>query len=343
MSGGISGNPEMHPCLRVLERTIADNGEALERVACPLCGETNATVALEARDRLYGTPNRYPVVRCEGCSLAYVNPRPTPEALGAHYPNDYHCYRTIDSYPKWLQPMARQDVIDQTKRRLKNIERVLGPIQPDMQLLDVGCGQNALLHFIKEERGATGLGIEMKAETAARVREQLGMPIVEGTLLDAGLEAARFDLVVMLNYLEHEPDPLRALRESRRVLKPGGHVAIEIPDPEGLPARLFGKHWVNLDVPRHLVFFDRNTIERALQQAGFELVSYRRFALPAYVGLNFLLTFGAHNIMRYWNTASATGYVLGLPFLPAMPWLPEFSFVVAKAIETEPKPHAESR
>jgi SAM-dependent methyltransferase len=196
----------------------------------------------------------------------------------------------------------------------------------------VGCGRNGLLKHILDERGARGLGIEMKPEIAAYVRDELKMPVVEGTLLAAGLERARFDLLVMLEYLEHEPDPLRVLSEARRVLKPGGHVVIEIPDPEGLPARLFGERWVNLDLPRHLVFFDRKTLTRALSQTGFEVVSHRRFGIPFYVGYSVLLGLGVSHIMRHWATLSAVSYALGVPFLPALPWLPEFSFVVARAV-----------
>ena len=122
------------------------------------------------------------------------------------------------------------------------------------------------------------------------------------------------------------------LSEARRVLKVGGHVAIEIPDPEGAPARAFGSRWVNIDVPRHLVFFDRKTLRQALAQAGFEIVSHRRFAIPMYVGYSMLLGLGASNIMRHWHAINAVSYALGAAFLPALPWLPEFSFVVARAV-----------
>ena len=318
--------------LAVLKRYVNEHGEELEEVTCPLCGQTDATLALEANDLLYDRPGNYRLVRCNGCSLSYVNPRPTPAALGAHYPEDYHCYRTVESYPRLVQPFVAHEVQEQATRRIKSIERVLGPIRPETEILDVGCGQNALLKLIRDTRRAVGLGIEMKPEMVAHIREELHMPVVEGTLLDADLESGRFDLAMMMEYLEHEPDPLRVLSEVRRVLKPGGHVIIEIPDPEGAPARLFGRHWVNLDLPRHLVFFDRKTLARALAETGFEVVSHERYSIPLYVGYSVALKFGASKIMQRWSLISALGYSLGVPFLPALRWLPEFSFVVARAI-----------
>jgi SAM-dependent methyltransferase len=321
------------PPLRVLRRFVADYGEELEEVACPLCDHADATLVLEARDLLFDTQGRYRLVRCDACTLTYVNPRPSLAALGKHYPESYHCYRPVEAAPRWLQPLARLEMRLQAGGRVKSIERVIGTLTPEMEILDVGCGRNELLKRILETRGARGLGVEMKPEIAAYVRHELQMPIVEGTLLDAQLEAARFDLLVMLEYLEHEPDPLRVLSEARRVLKPGGHVVIEIPDPEGLPARVFGDRWVNLDLPRHLVFFDRKTLRHALAQTGFEVISHRRFAVPLYVGYSVFLSLGASNIMRHWEAITALSYGLGLVFLPALPWLPEFSFVVARAVD----------
>lgn len=320
------------PPLQVLKRFVADYGEELEEVVCPLCGHANASLALEARDLLYNTAGTYRLVQCDECALKYVNPRPSMAALGKHYPDDYHCYRAVEDAPIWMQPTARMEVRAQAANRLKSIERVLGRLRADQEILDVGCGRNALLELIQRERGARGLGIEMKAETAQYVRDVLGMPVVHGTLLDAQLESARFDLLVMLEYLEHEPDPLRILAEARRVLKPGGHIAIEIPDPEGMPARLFKSRWANLDLPRHLVFFDRKTLQRALKDTGFEVVSHRSFGLPGYIGYSLYLSTGASNIMRHWNAVSALAYTIGVPFLPALPFMPEFSFVVARAV-----------
>jgi SAM-dependent methyltransferase len=332
MLNSAPAQPRSRPPLQVLRRFVADYGEELEEVACPLCGTTQSTLALEARDLLFNKPGTYRLVRCDACTLSYVNPRPTLAALGKHYPDDYHCYRPIEAAPRLLQPLARLELQQQAAGRLKAIERELGPLSPAMQILDVGCGRNALLKRILDTRGACGLGIEMKPEIAAYVRDELKMPVVEGTLLDAKLEAARFDLLVMLEYLEHEPDPLRVLSEARRVLKPGGHAIIEIPDPEGPPARMFGSRWVNLDLPRHLVFFDRKTLKDALSQTGFEVVSHRRFAVPLYVGYSVFLSMGGSDIMRHWEAITAISYGLGAAFLPALPWLPEFSFVVARAV-----------
>ena len=316
----------------VLRRFVSEHGEEQEEVACPLCGGTKSGLTLEARDLLFGKPGTYRLVRCSDCSLQFVNPRPTFASLGAHYPDDYHCYRSPEDEPRLLRPLSRHMANSQAATRLKHLERVLGPLRPDMQILDVGCGRNALLHRIQQTRGVTGLGVEMKPEMAAHVRDTLKMPIVEGTLHDARLESGRFDLAIMLEYLEHELAPLALLHEAKRVLKPGGYAVIEIPDPEGWPARAFGRQWVNLDLPRHLVFFDRKTLADALGRAGFEVVSHHRFGIPGYIGMSLMLWLGADRIMENWNRFSFFATCLGMPLALLAPWMPEFSFVVARAV-----------
>src|SRR5262249_45390757 len=74
---------------RVLRTFTSDWGEALEEVTCPLCGANESQPVLTSSDLLYAKPGVYHLVRCRRCQLSYVNPRPTFEALGAHYPDDY--------------------------------------------------------------------------------------------------------------------------------------------------------------------------------------------------------------------------------------------------------------
>src|SRR6201999_2398211 len=161
-----------------------------------------------------------------------------------------------------------------TQRRLARLEKVIGRIPAQAELADVGCGLNDLLVMIKRERGPVGTGIDVKASMIERIEQHLQMPAVHGTLADAGFADSSLDLVTMLEYLEHESNPIAVLAESRRVLKTGGHIAVEIPHPVGLPARMFKSRWSNLDLPRHLVFFDPDTLRRAFADNGFELLSY---------------------------------------------------------------------
>lgn len=63
-----------------------------ERVDCDLCGATAATLVTESSDHEHGVPGVFKVVRCPNCGLHYLNPRPSPRAIGQCYPNHYYAY-----------------------------------------------------------------------------------------------------------------------------------------------------------------------------------------------------------------------------------------------------------
>jgi SAM-dependent methyltransferase len=316
---------------RVLREFTSEWGEPQEEVTCLTCGANDADFVIESSDVLYGKPGLYRVVRCRACALAYVNPRPTFAALGAHYPDDYMCYQAPEADPTMFRGLSEAVARNLTRRRLVRLEKVIGRIPSQLQLADVGCGLNALLEMIKRERGPIGTGIDVKASMVERIQSQLHMPAVHGTLKDAHFQDAELDLVMMLEYLEHESNPSAVLAESRRVIKTGGHIAIEIPHMTGRPARWFKNRWFNLDLPRHLVFFDPDTLRRAFADNGFELVSYEPFAIPLNIGISVLFKVGGLNMARS-TYAPLLAAALGVPFLPFQRYIPEFAFAVGRAV-----------
>ena len=323
----------------ILRRLVAeDNGEEQELVACPACRSSDSVVELETVDWLMGKPGKYRVVRCGRCELRFLNPRPAPEALGAHYPDNYFCYTNFEGEHGFLRKAMGDLQRKLSLTRLRSIERARGRLSPGSEVLDVGCGRGDLLDCLRRERGCRVLGIDFNANVAATVQQQLGIDVIAGTLASAALEAARFDLVVMAEYLEHEPDPQCVLKEALRVLRPGGHIAIEVPDISGPPARLFGRFWWQLDAPRHLMFFTPATLSKMLEGAGFEIVRVRRFSRFGSMGYSLLQRFGyryaGSNPFFYLSLAT----LLNLPFAPFMFLLPDFMFIVARKPLALPSP-----
>jgi 2-polyprenyl-3-methyl-5-hydroxy-6-metoxy-1,4-benzoquinol methylase len=137
-------------------------------------------------------------------------------------------------------------------------------------ILDVGCADG---HFLLEMAalGWDPTGIEPDVRAAKKAGDR-GIKIHHGAFdsstVDQMQEGA-FDLVTMRQVLEHMDDPVAALGNVRRLLRRGGMVAIWTPMTDSLAARLFRRFWYNLDLPRHRIWFSRNTLLTALRQAGF--------------------------------------------------------------------------
>ena len=73
------------------------------------------------------------------------------------------------------------------------------------------------------------------------------------------------------NILRH---PSAELTAAATLLRPGGLVAINVPNWNSLDRRLFGAGWVGFDPPRHLYVLDQRSLTRLLQQAGFEILDW---------------------------------------------------------------------
>jgi ubiquinone/menaquinone biosynthesis C-methylase UbiE len=306
------------------------HSEWQEDVPCPWCQGCHRRVVINTVDRVYHRPGSYPVVRCDDCGLLYVTPRPTFESLAHHYPDDYFCYLTPEDYPGFMRASIQKYNDELARQRISLIEKCIGTIPRGTSVLDVGCGIGDLLANLEQQRACEVRGIDFKDSAVASARLTRHLNVDQATLTEAGYDSARFDLVTMIEYLEHESDPRAILNEARRILKPGGHLVLEIPDPTAWPARLFRNNWWNLHVPRHLVLFSPQTLDRALTELGFESIEIRPFTMPYNMGTNLFQAIGMrYNAKRHWQWIIATA-ALGFTLVPLSRWMPEFLMVTAR-------------
>jgi SAM-dependent methyltransferase len=229
-------------------------------VPCALCGRGDALPVLHGSDLRRGLPGRFAVVRCRGCGLAFVNPRPTREGIARYYPPDYAPHRA--------GPPRRLEALYYRLFRAP-------PVAPGSRVLDVGCGGGRYLLFLRA-RGYRVAGVEPNAALARELRERWGLEVSAGGLREAALPAASFDAVTFWWVLEHTHQPLDELREAHRLLRPGGCLVVALQNFASLARRLFGAHWHHIDLPSHLYQFEPRTLARALAETGFLLERLRQ-------------------------------------------------------------------
>jgi SAM-dependent methyltransferase len=295
--------------------TVALAPPALEQVACYMCGATDSRAFLSAQDDLTGRAGTFHFVRCAACGLAYQNPRVPLERIGAYYGDEYIAHRK----KRWgvLAPLFERAMnkLDADKDRLVSRYVALGA---GSEVLDVGCAVATFLQRLRRQYGARVAGVDFKDLSAAPTME--GIEFHCGLFYEAALEDDRFDLVTMWHFLEHDYDPVRSLRTARRVLKPGGRLVIEVPRLDSRTFGWFGHRWPGLQAPQHTVLFDRASLLRAVEDAGFEVVDYLSYgAFPAYfylfTGTAFVWLKGRGLNLERAIYAYFLGQVLTLPML----------------------------
>ena len=227
-------------------------------VVCNFCGRDDAEPVNEGPDLYLDRPGDFRLVRCRNCGLIYQNPQLTLDELLPHYP--FEAYSRYDT--ETLDDGAPERGI------LRSCERIMRYQERPGRLLDVGCATGAFLSAMRQ-RGWQVTGVELNPEAAQFAQSHRRLDVHTGTLEEVGFEANSFDVVTMWDVFEHVLDPRKTLQEVVRILKPGGLLALSLPNPAGLEARLFGHAWAGWDRPRHLHLFTPSVLRRYLHDAGF--------------------------------------------------------------------------
>jgi SAM-dependent methyltransferase len=249
--------------------------------ACLLCGSGRFSPQFQASDRLYRTTARqFAVVRCSGCGLLRLDPQPRAEELREYYPPAY-----------WFAPGAQAaSRLEEAYRRVvlrdhvRFVEQALGRAAASAStprrhlLLDVGCGGGLFLRMMAE-RGFRGIGLDFSEEAARLTWRRQATPALCGSLDHAPLRAGTVLCITMFHVLEHLPDPRIFLIGAHRLLASGGRLVVQVPNAASWQARLLGRHWNGMDVPRHLYDFRGCDLEKLLESCGFVVERRKYFSL----------------------------------------------------------------
>lgn len=267
---------------------------------CPNCHSSNASLCFRTRDRHYGIPGEFDIVRCTECGLVRLDPIPTDAELMGFYSKDYYAY----------QPVGRDNNLKSlAKKLLKTKIRTHNPpfAQPG-NFLDIGCGSGEYLHQMRL-KGWRVQGVEPSV-FGAEEGNRSGLDIFNGTLHEANFPSASFDYIRSNHSLEHMPNPVEVMNEVYRILKPGGKIFIGIPNIDSIPYRIFRKYWWYLGAPVHIYNFDVSTISSLMQQSGF-------FVETVYFNSNFASLLGSLQIYANRNNGkrSTEGMLIKNPIL----------------------------
>ncbi len=232
--------------------------EELEYVNCNLCNNNETTYLFTK----YG----YKHVRCNSCGLIYVNPRlkNSKENLDSFYGSDEGDGGLIKKLFHRAYSAKRQKIFC---AELKKMERY----RELNRILDIGCSFGGFLYAAKN-LGWNAKGIETVYNAGKYGKELYNLDIFFGTLEEAKLEPASFDVIRLNNIIEHIPFPSEFIVNVNKLLRKGGLLSLSTPNYDSYSVSICGKEWIYFDGRHHIVFFTPATLEKILDKNGFTTV-----------------------------------------------------------------------
>jgi SAM-dependent methyltransferase len=223
-----------------------------------------------ATDTEYGaTDERFSYYLCGDCEALSIHPLPQGP-LSDIYPPTYYSFASggADEDPGLV--LRVKEWLD-----LRNYRKALGLLDTESpSVLDVGGGTGEV-SSIFVRHGASGTVVDPDA-TSIEVAQKRGLEGFVGRIEDFETDR-RFDLVLMLNLIEHVDDPIGVLRRAGELVSPGGLVWLQTPNFRALDGRIYRhRNWAGYHCPRHWAIFSEAGLRRALARTGLEPADFQR-------------------------------------------------------------------
>lgn len=232
------------------------------RSPCPLCNSLESRIVYTKADGIY--------VVCQQCQLFSVDPLPSLETMSEraeYWSGTYHSssIKVEQQFDPNFQKVAFGDTLS-----------MIGRYARGGKLLDVGCSIGGFVSAA-QATGWEATGIDISS--AVEVGKSKGLDLQQMDLKKANFPKSNFDVVTLLDVIEHIPDPCLLLEEIYQILKPSGCVFILTPNLSGLSSRLLRENWESVGPQDHLALYTRKTLGKMLHGVGFRKTFFSSFDL----------------------------------------------------------------
>jgi 2-polyprenyl-3-methyl-5-hydroxy-6-metoxy-1,4-benzoquinol methylase len=235
---------------------------------CPLCGGSDHLLLWSHE------PARYiegRVVRCNRCKTMFKIPSALSKPIGEYYTT---------------RASAEAHELDDEEYATTEFAVILDRLSAGLghrrgRLLDLGCGAGQFMQMA-QSAGFAVTGIEINETVAARARQRTGAKVFTTNLESEGIPGADYNVVAMLDVIEHVQDPLALLRCVRESLARDGRLVVFTPNHDSVIARVarnldalsFGRIRGPVDQifdSMHVTFFTVATLRKTLEAARFKV------------------------------------------------------------------------
>jgi SAM-dependent methyltransferase len=238
--------------------TIPESNKGVTSTAsCGVCGSAPLVPVLQAARVGGGTAT---LARCSVCHLVQTTPLPSNAELA-----DYYRIYAYAAASAWETPPA-------VAHSLTALLTALEPYRTTGRLLDIGCGTGQILR-VARDLGWKAHGTELSEHAVQRLKfEGFAVACLDD---DRELPPGSFDVITLVEVLEHLRDPRAIVRRASTLLRPGGVFYLTTPNFNSLSRRCLGATWRIIEVPEHLFYFTPVSVRQLLAGVGFQEIWLR--------------------------------------------------------------------
>lgn len=249
---------------------------------CEACGKSGDGVALLVPEMMYGSRREYRYASCPHCSMLKLLDEPPPRS--EEYPENYYSTNSTPNrgilyeflQTAWLRNAGRApDIAARLLARLRGLPDIavwasLAGWQTTESILDVGCGFGQNLRRLRRAGYRQLTGVDpLLPHTEMDID---GVRLFKGLLDEV---EGIFDHISFHHSLEHMDSTVAVLRSARERTRCGGTVLVRSPVAGCWAQTRFGRHWVQLDAPRHRNIHSVRGLSACAENAGLRCRAVR--------------------------------------------------------------------
>lgn len=249
-------------------------------MTCRICGNESNNTPYIGREMYFGFRDEFEYFQCAECECLQISR--IPEDMSKYYPKEYgayHLHEKIHESPfiRFLKRKKLEHSLGMNSNLIgfilnmvidKGFIKYLKPanITIDSSILDVGTGHGSRLIGLKKKGFKNLTGIEPFIDKD--IEYDTGVKVYKKFLSDA---QGQYDFIMLNHSFEHMPDPLSALKDVHRLLKPGRTALIRIPVADSWAWEEYRTNWMAMDPPRHFYLHTKKSMNILARKTGFEI------------------------------------------------------------------------
>ena len=260
---------------------------------CKLCNSNN-TKLIKVKEKFHGTFDEFNYIQCLACKSLII--KEIPKNLSNYYPSNYYSFKDINpsttkirwtlvnSLKEWTRKKYWQYIISKKpfniigfliaifkKQPENHLLKILGKakLHSNSKVFDIGCGGGDLLKKLYGFGYSNVFGLDPNIQDSVYINKT--KLVIKSDLIEYCEKTnKRYDLIMFNHSFEHIFNPDEVLVSIKKLSHEETFFIIRVPLADSYAFEHYKENWVQLDAPRHLYLFSKESMLSLLKKHGFE-------------------------------------------------------------------------